>query len=138
MSVKVKVKFDGNKRMLEDRRKLTKCKKKLIIQVIKDTTPYVPMQEGELYKSAITNQNRYKDKIVWNGPYARFLYNGLLMVGVLSRRAWARRGEVKETVKKALNYGKKHPLAGPQWYLRSKDKNKNKWVKLTKGWFKHG
>lgn len=138
MSVKVKVQFDGNKRMLEDRMKLTKCKKKLISQVIKDTTPYVPMQDGILYMSALVNQNRYKDKIVWTGPYARFLYHGKVMVGIHSRRAWARLGEVKETTSKALKYGKTHPLAGPEWYIRSKSKNKGKWVKLTKGWFKHG
>lgn len=138
MSVKIKVRFDSNIRMLKDRRKLSSCKKKLISQVIKDTTPYVPMQDGILYMSAIVNQNRYKDKIVWTGPYARFLYKGLVMVGVHSRRAWARRGEVKETINKSLSYGKKHPLAGPEWYIRSKNKNKEKWVKLTKGWFKHG
>ena len=34
MSVKVKVQFDGDARMLKDRMKLTKCKKKLISQVI--------------------------------------------------------------------------------------------------------
>lgn len=138
MSVKVKVRFDSNIRMLKDRRKLSSCKKKLISQVIKDTTPYVPMQDGILYMSAIVNQNRYKDKIVWTGPYARFLYKGLVMVGVHSRRAWARRGEVKETINKALSYGKKHPLAGPEWYIRSKSKNKDMWVKLTKRWFKNG
>ncbi|MCR0152748.1 hypothetical protein MKC92_11670 [[Clostridium] innocuum] len=60
------------------------------------------------------------------------------MVGIRSRRAWARLGEVKETTSKALKYGKTHPLAGPEWYIRSKSKNKGKWVKLTKGWFKHG
>lgn len=138
MSVKVKVRFDGNRRMQEDRMKLTLCKKKLISQVIKDTTPYVPMQDGILYMSALVNQNRYKDKIVWTGPYARFLYHGKVMVGIRSRRAWARLGEVKETTSKALKYGKTHPLAGPEWYIRSKSKNKGKWVKLTKGWFKHG
>ena len=136
MSVKVKVQFDGDARMLKDRMKLTKCKKKLISQVIKDTTPYVPMQDGILYMSALVNQNRYKDKIVWTGPYARFLYHGKVMVGIRSRRAWARLGEVKETTSKALKYGKTHPLAGPEWYIRCK--NKGKWVKLTKGWFKHG
>ena len=138
MSVKVKVQFDGDARMLKDRMKLTKCKKKLISQVIKDTTPYVPMQDGILYMSALVNQNRYKDKIVWTGPYARFLYHGKVMVGIRSRRAWARLGEVKETTSKALKYGKTHPLAGPEWYIRSKSKNKGKWVKLTKGGFKHG
>ena len=96
------------------------------------------MQDGILYMSALVNQNRYKDKIVWTGPYARFLYKGLVMVGIRSRRAWARLGEVKETTSKALKYGKTHPLAGPEWYIRSKGKNKGKWVKLTKGWFKHG
>ena len=60
MSVKVKVQFDGDARMLKDRKKLTKCKKKLICQVIKDTTPYVPMQDGILYMSALVNQNRIK------------------------------------------------------------------------------
>ena len=78
------------------------------------------------------------DKVVWNGPYARFLYKGLVMVGIRSRRAWARLGEVKETTSKVLKYGKTHPLAGPEWYIRSKSKNRGKWVKLTKGWFKHG
>lgn len=124
MSVKVKVQFDGDARMLKDRKKLTKCKKKLICQVIKDTTPYVPMQDGILYMSALVNQNRYKDKIVWTGPYARFLYHGKVMVGIRSRRAWARLGEVKEATNKALKYGKTHPLAGPEWYIRSKSKNK--------------
>ena len=138
MSVKVKVQFDGDARVLKNRKKLTKCKKKLICQVIKDTTPYVPMQDGILYMSALVNQNRYKDKIVWTGPYARFLYHGKVMVGIRSRRAWARLGEVKEATNKALKYGKTHPLAGPEWYIRSKSKNKGKWVKLTKGWFKHG
>ena len=138
MSVKVKVQFDGNKRMLKDRMKLSKCKKKLISQVVKDTTPYVPMQEGALYQSAITNQRRYKDKIIWNGPYARFLYHGKVMVGIRSRRAWARLGETKETINKVLKYGKTHPLAGYKWYARSKAHNKSTWVKLTKGWFKHG
>ena len=138
MSVHIKVKFDGNKRMLEDRLKFAKCKRKLISQIIKDTTPYVPYQEGTLYQSAITNQSRYKDKIVWNGPYARFLYNGLVMIGVRSKSAWAKRGEVKQTIQKVLHYGKKHPLAGYKWYERSKAHNKAKWVKLTKEWYKRG
>lgn len=138
MSVKVKVDFDSNKVLKRDQGRLKLSKRKLISQVIKDTTPYVPMNDGILYQSAITNQNRYKNRVVWNGPYARFLYEGLVMVGVRSRRAWARRGEVKETIDKALTYGKKHPLAGPKWYLRSKKQNKGKWVKLTKEWFKHG
>ena len=138
MSVHIKVKFDGNKRMLEDRLKFAKCKRKLISQIIKDTTPYVPYQEGSLYQSVITNQSRYKDKIVWNGPYARFLYHGLVMIGVHTGSAWAKRGEVKRTIQKVLKYGKKHPLAGYMWYARSKAHNKSKWIKLKKEWYKHG
>lgn len=138
MSVTIKVSFDGNKRMYEDRLKFAKCKRKLISQIIKDTTPYVPFQEGTLEKSAITNQSRYKDKIVWNGPYARFLYHGLVMVGIRTRSAWAKRGEVKETIRKVLKYSKTHPLAGYKWYERSKIHNKDKWVKLTKEYYKNG
>ena len=138
MSVKIKVQFDGTKRLFKDRRKLATCKKKLISQVIKDTTPYVPFSEGNLYESAITNQSKYRDKIVWDGPYAKFLYKGLVMVGIYSRSPKAREGETKETINKALSYGKKHPLAGKEWYLRSKSKNKDKWVKLTKRGFKNG
>ena len=138
MSVKIKVQFDGSKRLFKDRRKLATCREKLISQVIKDTTPYVPFSEGNLYESAITNQRRYKNKIVWTGPYARFLYKGLVMVGIRSRRAWARKGEVKETINKALSYGKKHPLVGKEWYTRAKRKYKKEWVKLTKRGFKNG
>lgn len=137
-SVKIKVNFDSSKRLHKDRMKFSQCKKKLIAQIIKDTTPYVPMQEGTLYESAITNQNRYRDRIVWNGPYARFLYNGLVMVGIRSRSAWAKRGEVKETINKVLKYGKTHPLAGYKWYSRSKAHNKSKWIKMVKEWYKNG
>lgn len=138
MKVNVKVDISRNKILQDERRKSKVAKSKLINEIVKDTTPYVPFRDGTLYQSAITNMRRYKDKIVWNGPYARFLYNGLLMVGVRSRSAWAKKGEVKETIKKVIKYGKKNPLAGYKWFSRSKAKNKQKWITFTKKVFKNG
>lgn len=134
----VKVKFDSQKVYKRDHQKCVKTKKILKNEIVKDTTPYVPYQEGNLKTSAVTNLRRYLDCIVWNGPYARFLYHGLVMVGIKSRSPWADKGEVKTTIKKVIKYGKKNPLAGYKWYERSKAKNKDKWLKLTKKVFKNG
>lgn len=138
MNVKVKVEFDKNKILSKEKLRKQKSKKALINQIIKDTTPYVPMQEGTLYQSAISNQTRYDDKIVWNGPYARFLYFGKVMIGKITHRAWAKEGETKIVTNKALTYGRTHPLAGPKWYERAKKACNVKWIKIVEGVFKDG
>lgn len=54
-------------------------------------------------------------KVIINVPYARFQAEGKVMVGVNSRKAWAKKGERKVVVDKALKYHSdklrgKHPF----------------------------
>lgn len=62
--------------------------------------PYVPFQLGHLKNTAITGKNYVK----YLGPYARFQYGGMVMVGVVSGSSWARRGEPKRVTGKRLTY----------------------------------
>lgn len=76
-------------------------------EVIKDTTPYVPMDLGTLSKSAIMGTKIGSGTVVWNTPYARRLYYGL-----------------------NFNFSPAgHPKAQAQWFEASKAINKNKWLK---------
>ena len=75
-------------------------------EVIKDTTPYVPMNTGTLYKSAITGSKIGSGVIEYSTPYARNLYYG-----------------------DSFNFSKaKHPQAQSRWFEASKAVNLTKWL----------
>lgn len=96
--------------------------------VAKDTEPFVPMLTGSL-------KNRTKvvgGTIIYPGPYARYLYNGKLMVDPATGSSWARRGARKKVTEKNLSYTKYfHPMAQDHWFEVSKALNDTKWVKAA-------
>lgn len=74
-------------------------------EVIKDCTPYVPMRDGNLYRSAIGSKIG-SGKIVYNTPYARRLYYGL-----------------------GFRFSKdKHPQACAQWFEKAKAVFLRSWI----------
>ena len=92
-----------------------KAQKWLDNEVIKDTTPYVPMDSGELFKSAIKSTKLGSGEVVYSKPYAAINYYG-----------------------KGRNFSRdKHPQAQAQWFEPSKAVNKAKWIagveKIIKG-----
>jgi hypothetical protein len=50
-------------------------------EVLRLSDPYLPMQSGLLKKLGILGTVPGSGEVVWNGPYARYLYYGKLMVG---------------------------------------------------------
>ncbi len=50
-------------------------------EVLRLSDPYLPMQSGMLKKLGILGTIPGSGEVVWNGPYARYLYYGKLMVG---------------------------------------------------------
>lgn len=91
-------------------RQYDQAQKWLDNEVIKDTTPYVPMDTGTLYKSAILETKIGSGVVVWKTPYARAMYYGT-----------------------TLNFRKdKHPNAQAQWFEASKAVNKEKWIRTTR------
>ncbi|MBR6102627.1 MAG: hypothetical protein IKP95_09375 [Ruminococcus sp.] len=86
--------------------KVKSAQKWLDNEVVKDTTPYVPMRTGQLYRSGITGTNYGSGVVEYTAPYAHRCYYGFNMH--FSKLA--------------------HPQACAQWFEPSKAANKKKWV----------
>lgn len=77
-------------------------------EVLKDCTPYVPMNTGQLMRSGINATVLGSGEVVWNTPYASHCYYC------------------------NLNFQKtKHPQACRQWFEVAKGVNKEKWIEGT-------
>lgn len=124
-----------------------KCKKKydnyskqarkiLKNEVVKDTDKFVPFRQGNVSQSAIRSISSDNDYIIYKGPYARFLYFGKVMVGIVTNRPWAKKGEIKKVTGRALTYGGAHPLACARWFEKSRSLNLKKWIALVKKVYK--
>nr|DAO61535.1 MAG TPA: Minor capsid protein [Caudoviricetes sp.] len=78
-------------------------------EVLKDCTPYVPMDTGQLMRSGINATVIGSGEVVWSAPHASKCYYT------------------------DMNFQKtKHPLACSQWFEVAKGSNKEKWVKGAK------
>ena len=113
---------------------LAKAQQNLVYQIIGDTQDYVPFQQGVLSNSAHTEND--DSEIVYNTPYARFLYMGKLMLDDRGS-SWAPQNTRKHVVNKNLEFSKEaHSKAGAKWYERSKEDNLQNWIKTVKRSFK--
>ena len=107
-------------------------------QVLKDSNKFAPKDDNSLINSSLNNSDLENGLIVWDTPYAQYLYHGVLMVGK-NGSPWAKAGEKKEVKKPEiqLNFDtSKNPAAGKMWYHRAKDVNFKKWETAFKQAFK--
>ena len=97
-------------------------------QIAKDTVPFVPALTGSL-----TQRTRVEDsKVIYPGPYARFLYYGKLMVDPITGSSYAPKGGTKVLTDKNLVFSKAmHPQAQAHWFEASKAQNLEKWVRVA-------
>lgn len=87
--------------------------------VLRYSAPYAPFETGTLNRSGILGTKIGSGEVVWNAPYARFLYYGKVMVGVNTGSPWAKKGERKKVTDRDLKYhggGKR----GKLWFERMK------------------
>ena len=98
------------------------------VQAEKDTQPFVPALTGSL-----TGRTAVKDnKIIYPGPYARYLYYGKLMVDPETGSAYAKKGASKILTNKDLVYTKTvHGSAQAHWCEASKAMNLKKWERVA-------
>ena len=100
----------------------------LATQVAKDTSPYVPALTGSLDQRTRVVGNQ----IVYPGPYARFLYNGKLMVDPNTGSSYAPKGGTKVVTDRNLVFSKAmHPQAQSHWFEASKAQNRDKWLRVA-------
>lgn len=94
-------------------------------QVLKDTSPYVPALTGSLDQRAYVDG----DKIIYPGPYARFLYFGKVMVDPNTGSTYAPKGGSKVVTDRNLIFNKTmHGQAQSHWFEASKAQNLDKWI----------
>lgn len=87
--------------------KFQQAQKYLDNEVLKDCTPYVPMNTGNLFLSGQRGTVLGNGDIVYNAPYARACYYRI-----------------------HLHFSKaKHPKACAQWFESAKAEKKSSWVK---------
>lgn len=97
-------------------------------QVIKDTAPFVPALTGSLTIRTRLDGNR----IIYPGPYARFLYYGKVMVDPQTGSTFAPKGGTKVLTNRDLVFSKAmHPQAQSHWFEASKAQNLDKWIRIA-------
>lgn len=97
-------------------------------QVIKDTAPFVPALTGSLTIRTRLDGN----KIIYPGPYARFLYYGKVMVDPQTGSTFAPKGGTKVLTDRDLVFAKAmHPQAQSHWFEASKAQNLDKWIRVA-------
>lgn len=134
--------FDGDT-AVEFERKISKAQY-LLDEIIKhDTEPYVPFRTGTLANTANLTESGI-GKVIYYGPQARYLYEGMLMVSPTTGSSYAALGEKKMLTKKKLEYAKiaydktAHPLAGAMWFDGSAEVNMKRWIEAAKEGFRNG
>lgn len=129
MSLKFKVDVQGMDSVKESLASAcSRAEHVLAQQVMKDTTQFVPALTGSL-----THRTRaIGNSVIYPGPYARFLYNGKLMVDPATGSAYAPKGGHKVVTDRNLVFNTTmHPQAQSHWFEASKAQNLEKWVRVA-------
>lgn len=106
----------------------TKAENVLAQQVMKDTVPFVPASSKMLTQLTRVSGNL----VIYQGPYARFLYYGKVMVDPNTGSTYAPKGGTKVITDRDLVFRKDvHPQAQAHWFEVSKAQNLEKWLQIA-------
>ena len=96
----------------------SKAAVKLMAQTVaRLSDPYVPMSAGagaHMKTCVIAGDG---STITYRGPYAKYQFKGVVMVGSVTGSPWAKKGEPKVTTGRALQYHGA-PMRGKEWVNR--------------------
>ena len=115
---------------------LKEAQKLLNMQVVADSDPFVPFQQGALRASVNYPQGIYGGEIEYNTPYAHYLYAGEI---------YGPNYPITDSAGNVIGWYSppiKHPTGRPityhtpgtsdHWFEKSKAQHKGEWVKLVK------
>lgn len=134
--LKFSVKTDGFDELQEAiARACTKAEHIVAVQVKKDTSPYVPWLNGMLDRKTDVIGNA----VIYDTPYARFLYYGKVMVDPDTGSTYAPKGGTKVLTDKNLVFKTEHHgQAQSHWFEASKAENIDKWIRVADKAVKNG
>lgn len=128
MSLKFKVYYTGAEALKERfHNGCTKSEHAVALQAAKDTEPYVPMRAGSLRQRTRVVGNQ----IIYPGPYARYLYHGVLYVDPDTGSPFARKGVTKVPAVPKRELVFHTPGTRPHWFEYSKAQNEEKWLDVA-------
>ena len=100
-------------------------------QVLADCKPNMPFRAGNMTQNSKTEDNGRK--VVFPGPYAHFLYVGLVMVDPDTGSPWAQEGAHKVYTDRRLQYTTQfNPKATHHWFEEAKAQHGSYWVGRVK------
>lgn len=121
MHIEFKVEFNLSDKKIKSRYK--KAQEYLDLAVLTDTEPFLPFRQGIMSSKSKVDTIIGSGHVVYDTPYARYLYHGKVMVG----------RPPKTVTNRDLQFGKvPHPMAQAFWFEASKSINKEKWVRNVK------
>lgn len=95
--------------------------------VVTDTDPFVPMESGYLKNSVHDSLGDGKPRIIYEGPYAHYLYTGYVMVDPDTKNPWAKKGATK--VYKEPLQALQFKTGMSEWFEHSKNLYSKRWIK---------
>lgn len=134
--LKLSVKAEGFDELQEEiARACTKAEHIVAVQVKKDTSPYVPWLNGMLDRKTDVIGNA----VIYDTPYARFLYYGKVMIDPETGSTYAPKGGTKVLTDKNLVFNTSgHSQAQSHWFEASKAENLDKWIRVADKAVKNG
>lgn len=125
--LKFSVKTDGFDEFQETiARACTEAEHELAEEVRSDTSPYVPWLNGMLDRKTRVVGNA----IIYDSPYARFLYFGKVMIDPETGSTYAPENGIKVVTDKNLVFNTSgHSQAQSHWFEASKAENLDKWIR---------
>lgn len=94
--------------------------------VVEDTDPFVPMESGYQKNSVHDSLGDGLPRIIYQGPYAHYLYTGYLMVDPATKNPWARKGAIKVYKDPMQELRFKQGMS--EWFEHSKNLNAKRWI----------
>lgn len=93
-------------------------------RVLEDCKPIMPLLTGSLQQRSHSESNG--KKVVFPGPYARYLYYGKVMVDPDTGSTWAREGAEKILTDRPLTYSRAEAV--PYWFEVAKKNHLQYWT----------
>ena len=103
------------------------AQEKLKHMVVVNTDPFVPFANGYLKNSVHDSLGDGKPRIIYEGPYAHYLYTGMVMVDPDTKKPWAKKGAVK--VYKDPMQELQFKTGMSEWFEHSKNLYSKRWLK---------
>lgn len=125
MGIKIDVIVDIDPNLMSSRTE--QADEILAIQAEKDTRPFAPARGNKMLNGTRVEGGT----ITYPGPYARFLWEGKVMIDPDTGSPWARPGATKVATGKNLVFSTDvNPQPQSHWFDASKAANLEKWIQV--------